>query len=48
MYAFINVRLNLLINILIHTNDFIIRVFIYVRAFRYIRLSQYMEIAEVL
>ena len=48
MYAFINVRLNVSINILIHMNDFITGVFIYARAFRNIRLSQYMEIAEVL
>ena len=48
IYAFINVRLNVLINILIHMNDFIIWVFIYARAFRHIRLSRYTEVAEVL
>ena len=48
MYAFINVRLNVSINISMHMNDFITRVFIYARAFRHIRLYRYMEIAEVL
>ena len=46
MYAFINVTLNVSINILIHMNDFITRVFIYARAFRHIRLSRYTEVAE--
>ena len=41
IYAFINVRLNVIINILKHMNYFIDWVFIFVRAFRYIKLSQY-------
>ena len=41
IYAFINVRLNVIINILKHMNYYIYWVFIYVRAFRYIKLSQY-------
>ena len=48
MYAFINVILNVSINIPIYVNDFIIRVlFMYVHSDS-IQLSRYMEIAEVL
>ena len=37
-----NVRLNVLINIFIHMNDFIVLgVYIYVRAFRHIKLSRH-------